>query len=86
MYFIAPGHTHGHVVFFDSDSRLAIVGDVLFQGSVGRTDFPKGDHATLIASIKNKLLPLGDEVAFIPGHGPMSTLGQERKTNPFIVG
>lgn len=80
----APGHTPGHVVFYDRDSQLAIVGDVLFQGSIGRTDFPKGDYNTLIASIKNKLLPLGDDIAFIPGHGPMSTFGQERKTNPFV--
>ncbi|PID44879.1 MAG: hypothetical protein CSB48_00265 [Proteobacteria bacterium] len=81
-----PGHTPGHIVFFEPVSQLAIVGDVLFQGSIGRTDFPRGDYATLIASIKNKLLPLGDRVAFIPGHGPMSTIGQERKTNPFIAG
>ncbi|PIE44280.1 MAG: hypothetical protein CSA50_01100 [Gammaproteobacteria bacterium] len=79
-----PGHTPGHVVFFDPVSQLAIVGDVVFQGSIGRTDFPKGNYATLIASIKNKLLPLGDEVVFIPGHGPISTIGYERKTNPFI--
>ena len=81
-----PGHTPGHVVFYHAESSLALVGDVLFQGSIGRTDFPRGDHATLIRSIKEKLLPLGDEIAFIPGHGPMSTFGQERKTNPFIAG
>ncbi|MBE02404.1 MBL fold metallo-hydrolase [Marinobacter lutaoensis] len=79
-----PGHTPGHVVFFHRDSGLALVGDVLFQGSIGRTDFPKGDYDTLIRSIRGKLFPLGDEVAFIPGHGPMSTLGQERATNPFV--
>lgn len=79
-----PGHTPGHIVFFDAASRLAQVGDVIFNGGVGRSDFPQGDHQALIASIRNKLLPLGDDVAFIPGHGPMSTLGQERKTNPFI--
>ncbi|QSP93462.1 MBL fold metallo-hydrolase [Marinobacter salinisoli] len=79
-----PGHTPGHVVFYHAPSQLAIVGDVLFQGSIGRTDFPKGDHATLVRSIQEKLFPLGDEVAFIPGHGPMSTFGQERKTNPFV--
>ncbi|TNC79941.1 MAG: hypothetical protein C9356_16805 [Oleiphilus sp.] len=81
-----PGHTPGHVVFFAPDSRLAIVGDVLFQGSIGRTDFPMGDHATLLQSIRQHLWPLGDDVAFIPGHGPMSTIGQEIKTNPFVAG
>ncbi len=79
-----PGHTPGHVIFFHPGSKLAIVGDVLFNGSIGRTDFPKGDHATLINSIKTKLFPLGDDVSFIPGHGPMSTFGFERKTNPFV--
>lgn len=80
-----PGHTPGHVVFYHPESSLALVGDVLFQGSIGRTDFPRGDHATLIRSIKEKLLPLGDDIRFIPGHGPMSTFGQERLTNPFIA-
>lgn len=80
-----PGHTPGHVVFFSQSSRLAIVGDVLFQGSIGRTDFPKGDYDTLIRNIKTKLWALGDDVQFIPGHGPMSTFGQERKTNPFVA-
>jgi glyoxylase-like metal-dependent hydrolase (beta-lactamase superfamily II) len=79
-----PGHTPGHVVFVNKKERLAIVGDVLFQGSIGRTDFPRGDHATLIDSIKNKLFPLGDDITFIPGHGPTSTFGQERATNPFV--
>ncbi|MEH6578757.1 MAG: MBL fold metallo-hydrolase [Amphritea sp.] len=79
-----PGHTPGHVVFYHNAEQLALVGDVLFQGSIGRTDFPKGDHDILISSIRNKLFPLGDEVAFIPGHGPMSSLGQERRTNPFV--
>lgn len=79
-----PGHTPGHVVFYHAAEQLALVGDVLFQGSIGRTDFPKGDHPTLISSIREKLFPLGDEVAFIPGHGPMSTFGQERKSNPFV--
>lgn len=79
-----PGHTPGHVVFYHRGSGLALVGDVLFHGSIGRTDFPKGDHTTLIRSIKEQLFPLGDEVAFIPGHGPMSTFGQERATNPFV--
>ncbi|WP_027855330.1 MBL fold metallo-hydrolase [Marinobacterium litorale] len=79
-----PGHTPGHVVFYDQESAVAQVGDVLFAGSIGRTDFPQGDHATLIRSIKERLLPLGDDVDFIPGHGPMSTLGDERRTNPFL--
>ncbi len=79
-----PGHTPGHIVFFHKPSRVAFVGDVLFQGSIGRTDFPGGDHATLIRSIREGLFPLGDDVAFIPGHGPDSTLGEERRTNPFV--
>lgn len=78
-----PGHTPGHVVFFDEDAKLALVGDVLFRGSIGRTDFPKGDFDALIASIRQKLWPLGDDVAFISGHGPMSTFGDERSDNPF---
>lgn len=81
-----PGHTPGHVCFFHAPSRLAIVGDVLFQGSIGRTDFPKGDYQTLIASIRDRLLPLGDDVAFLPGHGPMSNFGEERRYNPFLGG
>jgi glyoxylase-like metal-dependent hydrolase (beta-lactamase superfamily II) len=79
-----PGHTPGHVVFFHAPTKLAIVGDVLFAGSIGRTDFPRGNHAALIASIRNKLWPLGDDVDFIPGHGPMSTFGEERRSNPFV--
>lgn len=79
-----PGHTPGHVVFFHLGSKLAQVGDVLFNGSIGRTDFPKGDYNTLIHSIREKLFPLGDDVSFICGHGPMSTFGQERATNPFV--
>jgi len=79
-----PGHTPGHVIFYHEDLKVAQVGDVLFQGSIGRTDFPRGDHATLLASIRNELWPLGDEVTFIPGHGPTSTFGQERMTNPFV--
>ena len=78
-----PGHTPGHVVFFNDSARLALVGDVLFKGSVGRTDFPKGDFDTLINSIRRKLWPLGDDVNFISGHGPMSTFGEERLNNPF---
>jgi len=80
-----PGHTPGHVVFYHEGEKLAVVGDVLFQGSIGRTDFPKGDHDTLISSIRNKLWPLGDEVRFVPGHGPMSTFAHERATNPFVA-
>ena len=79
-----PGHTPGHVCFYHEPSHLVIVGDVLFQGSIGRTDFPKGDYDTLIASIRERLLPLGDDVAFIPGHGPMSSFGEERRYNPYI--
>ncbi|MFO1378316.1 MAG: MBL fold metallo-hydrolase [Steroidobacteraceae bacterium] len=79
-----PGHTPGHVVFFEPGSRIAFVGDVLFQGSIGRTDFPRGDHAALIRSIRENLFPLGDDVRFVPGHGPMSTFGDERRTNPFV--
>lgn len=81
-----PGHTPGHVVFYHAPSQVAQVGDVLFQGSIGRTDFPKGDHPTLIRSIQEKLFPLGDAVEFIPGHGPMSNFGEERKYNPFLSG
>jgi len=79
-----PGHTPGHVIFFDPDNRLAMVGDVLFQGSIGRTDFPRGDHQTLLNSIKDRLWPLGDDVTFVPGHGPTSTFGHERQTNPYV--
>lgn len=79
-----PGHTPGHVVFHHVDSRLAIVGDVLFRGSIGRTDFPRGDYDTLIRSICDRLWPLGDDVQFIPGHGPTSTFGAERRANPFV--
>ena len=79
-----PGHTPGHIAFFHEPSRLAIVGDVLFQGSIGRTDFPGGDHKTLIKSIKEVLFPLGDDVQFLSGHGPSSTFGEEKKSNPFV--
>ena len=82
----APGHSPGSVVFFNKDMRFAIVGDVLFNGSVGRTDLPGGDHATLIRSINQKLLPLGDDIGFICGHGPGSNFGHERATNPFLNG
>ena len=79
-----PGHTPGHVVFFHPASRLAFVGDVLFKGSIGRTDFPLGNHSALIDSIRQQLWPLGDDVTFVPGHGPLSTLGIERRSNPFV--
>ncbi|BBD39119.1 metal-binding hydrolase [Aminobacter sp. Y103A] len=80
-----PGHAPGHVVFYNRDAKFAHVGDVLFQGSVGRTDLYGGDHATLIRSIKEKLLPLGDEIGFICGHGPGSRFGDERRSNPYLV-
>jgi len=80
-----PGHTPGHVIFHNQGANIAFVGDVLFKGSIGRTDFPKGDHETLITSIKQQLWPLGNEVVFVPGHGPTSTFGEERKTNPFVA-
>lgn len=79
-----PGHTPGHIVFIERARKLAVVGDVLFRGSIGRTDFPYGDHAALISAIKEKLLPLGDDFAFLCGHGPPSTLGEERTSNPFV--
>ncbi|MDE8654120.1 MBL fold metallo-hydrolase [Novosphingobium album (ex Liu et al. 2023)] len=79
-----PGHTPGHVVFYHAPSRFAIVGDVLFRGSIGRTDFPRGDLHQLIAAITGKLWPLGDDVTFVPGHGPVSTFGDERRTNPYV--
>jgi len=79
-----PGHTPGHVIFFDPASKIAQVGDVLFHGSIGRSDLPGGDHDTLIRSIKQKLWPLGSDVVFVPGHGPLSTFGEERRSNPFV--
>lgn len=79
-----PGHTPGHVIFYQPDEKLALVGDVLFAGSIGRTDFPRGDYQQLVSSIREKLFPLGDDVNFVPGHGPMSTFGHERATNPFV--
>ena len=79
-----PGHTPGHVIFHHKESQLAQVGDVLFQGSIGRTDFPRGNHADLIASITGKLWPLGNDTAFVCGHGPMSSFGHERQNNPFV--
>ena len=80
-----PGHTPGHMVFYSASARLVLVGDVLFAGSIGRSDFPGGDGATLIRSIRERLFPLGDDVAFIPGHGAMSTFGAERRHNPFVA-
>jgi glyoxylase-like metal-dependent hydrolase (beta-lactamase superfamily II) len=80
-----PGHAPGHVVFYDRAAGFAHVGDVLFRGSIGRTDLPGGDHAALISSIKTKLFPLGDEIGFICGHGPGGRFGEERRTNPFLT-
>ncbi len=80
-----PGHTPGHVIFHHPPSKLALVGDVLFQGSIGRTDFPMSNHQDLIDAVVTKLWPLGDETAFIPGHGPMSSFGHERRSNPFVA-
>lgn len=80
-----PGHTPGHVVFYSASAKLAFVGDVLFNGSIGRTDFPKGDLNTLMESIKGKLWPLGNETTFVPGHGPESTFGKERVSNPYVA-
>jgi glyoxylase-like metal-dependent hydrolase (beta-lactamase superfamily II) len=81
-----PGHTPGHVVFVSTALRVALVGDVLFRGSIGRTDFPYGDHAALLAAIHSKLLPLGDDISFLCGHGPGSNFGHERQRNPFLRG
>ncbi|MGO4712124.1 MBL fold metallo-hydrolase [Bradyrhizobium sp. 2TAF24] len=81
-----PGHSPGSVVFFNPDMRFALMGDVLFNGSIGRTDLPGGSHATLLKSITEKILPLGDDVGFICGHGPGSTVGDERRSNPFLNG
>ena len=80
-----PGHAPGHVVFHNAAARFAHVGDVLFRGSIGRTDLPGGDHATLLSSIRDKLMPLGDDVGFVCGHGPGGRLGEERRTNPFLI-
>lgn len=81
-----PGHTPGHVIFVHRPSAIAIVGDVIFQGSIGRTDFPRGDHETLLDSIRQRIWPLGDQVTLLPGHGPTTTVGEERAHNPFLQG
>ena len=83
VYF-CPGHTPGHIIFYNEANKLALVGDVLFNGSIGRTDLPGGNHNQLIISVKDKLWPLGKEIEFIPGHGPMSTFEAERLSNPFV--
>jgi glyoxylase-like metal-dependent hydrolase (beta-lactamase superfamily II) len=80
-----PGHTPGHVVFYSEEAKRAFVGDVLFAGSIGRTDFPQGDHDTLIASIQERLWPMGNDTVFIPGHGPESSFGRERRSNPYVA-
>jgi glyoxylase-like metal-dependent hydrolase (beta-lactamase superfamily II) len=80
-----PGHTPGHVIICQQEAKIAFVGDVLFAGSIGRTDLPRGNHAQLVTSITSKLWPLGGDMSFIPGHGPASTFGQERKTNPYVA-
>ncbi len=81
-----PGHTPGHVIFFHAGERVAIVGDVIFAGSIGRTDFPRGDHQGLLDSIRRRIWPLGDDVTLLPGHGPTTTVGEERAHNPFLQG
>ena len=80
-----PGHTPGHVVFVNESARIAAVGDVLFQGSIGRSDLPRGNHEDLVRSIRERLVPMGDDITFIPGHGPVSTFGQERRSNPYVA-
>ncbi len=82
--FHCPGHTPGHIVFYEKDTETLFAGDVIFKGSIGRTDFPKGDHATLIQSIKQKLFTLNDDVVIVPGHGPNTSIGQEKASNPFL--
>ena len=81
-----PGHTPGHVIFYNAAHKFALVGDVLFDGSIGRTDLPRGDYETLLASIRDQLLSLPDDTTFLPGHGPTSTIGQQRRSNPFLQG
>lgn len=84
--FHCPGHAPGHVIYFNRDQRFAVLGDVLFNGSIGRTDLYRGDHQQLLNSIRDKVLPLGDDVGFICGHGPGSRIGDERRSNPYLVG
>jgi glyoxylase-like metal-dependent hydrolase (beta-lactamase superfamily II) len=79
-----PGHTPGHIILYQPEAQIVFVGDVLFKGSIGRTDFPRGDYDTLIDAIKGKLWPLGDEVTVVPGHGPLTTVGHERRANPYV--
>ena len=81
-----PGHTPGHVIFYHPEAKIAVVGDVIFQGSIGRTDFPRGDHPTLIRSIRDQIFTLGDDVTLLPGHGPTTRVGEERRNNPFVQG
>lgn len=81
-----PGHTPGHVIFFHPQDRIAVVGDVIFKGSIGRTDFPRGDHQTLLESIRGQIWALGDDVTLLPGHGPTTTVAEERAHNPFLQG
>jgi hydroxyacylglutathione hydrolase len=81
-----PGHTPGHVVFYNAARKFVLVGDVLFDGSIGRTDLPQGDHQTLLNSLRDQILTLPDDVTFLPGHGPTSTIGVQRRTNPFLRG
>jgi glyoxylase-like metal-dependent hydrolase (beta-lactamase superfamily II) len=81
-----PGHTPGHIVFFHRGEKIAVVGDVIFNGSIGRTDFPRGDHATLLRSIREQIFTLGDDVLLLPGHGPTTRVGEERMHNPFVQG
>ncbi len=83
---LCPGHTPGHVVFYHRNAAVVFVGDVLFHGSIGRTDFPGGDHDALLTAIRDQLFPMGDAVTFVPGHGPEGTLGEERMSNPFLRG
>lgn len=83
--FHTPGHAPGHVIFVNRENRIAHLGDVLFSGSIGRTDLPGGDHATLLNSIRDKVLPLGDDFGFLCGHGPGGRIGEERRSNPFLA-
>lgn len=81
-----PGHTPGHIVFYLEKEKFLIAGDVLFKGSIGRTDFPKSHHQDLVDSIRNKIFPLGDDIIVYPGHGPSTTIGEEKLNNPYVGG